>query len=66
MQTGFHSTISTNTATIDPDEFRKMVSELAYLKAEKRSFIAGHELEDWLAAECEVRNNCFYWLQEED
>lgn len=64
MQTGFKPIISTNTVPIDPDQFRKMVSELAYLKAEKRGFIAGHEMEDWLAAESEVRNKCFYWFQE--
>jgi hypothetical protein len=30
------------------------ISKLAYLKAERRSFEPGHELEDWLAAENEV------------
>jgi hypothetical protein len=30
------------------------ISKLAYLKAERRGFKAGHELEDWLAAENEV------------
>jgi hypothetical protein len=29
------------------------IAELAYLKAEKRGFEPGHELEDWLAAEGE-------------
>lgn len=43
---------------IDPDKFREMVTELAYLKAEKRGFVAGHELEDWLEAEQEVSNQC--------
>ncbi len=66
MQSGFSSTIPPDSVPIDPDEFRKMVTELAYHKAEKRGFIPGHELEDWLAAECEVRNNCFYWFQEDD
>ena len=23
-----------------------------------------HEMEDWLEAEIEVRNQCFYWSQE--
>ena len=30
------------------------ISKLAYLKAERRGFEPGHELEDWLAAENEV------------
>ena len=30
------------------------ISRLAYLKAERRGFAPGHELEDWLAAENEV------------
>jgi hypothetical protein len=30
------------------------ISRLAYLKAERRGFIPGHELDDWLAAENEV------------
>lgn len=29
------------------------IAELAYLKAESRSFEPGHELEDWLEAEGE-------------
>ena len=43
---------------IDPDKFREMVAECAYCKAEKRGFAAGHEMEDWLEAECEVGNQC--------
>jgi len=49
---------------IDPDKFREMVTERAYLKAEKRGFVAGHELEDWLEAEQEVSNQCHNWSQE--
>ncbi len=49
---------------IDPDKFREMVTELAYLIAEKRGFVAGHELEDWLEAEQEVSNQCHNWSQE--
>jgi hypothetical protein len=32
-----------------------MVAKAAYFRAERRGFAAGHELEDWLAAEAEVR-----------
>ncbi|MBK5968916.1 MULTISPECIES: DUF2934 domain-containing protein [Thiorhodovibrio] len=30
------------------------IAELAYLKAQGRGFEAGHEMEDWLAAEAEL------------
>jgi hypothetical protein len=33
---------------------RSMIAEAAYFRAEKRDFAAGHELEDWLAAEAEI------------
>lgn len=32
------------------------IAECAYYKAELRSFVPGHELEDWLAAEHELSN----------
>lgn len=31
-----------------------MIAESAYYRAEARGFEAGHELEDWLAAEREI------------
>lgn len=31
-----------------------IIAEAAYFRAEKRGFEAGHELEDWLAAEQDV------------
>lgn len=64
MQAGFNSIIPPNTLPIDPDKFRKMVAERAYSKAEKRGFIAGHETENWLEAEAEIRNQCHHWFQE--
>ena len=48
---------------IDPDEFHQMVSVRAYGKAEARDFAAGHELEDWLEAEQEVKKQCHYRIQ---
>jgi len=36
-----------------PENFVQ-IQELAYLKAEKRNFEPGHELEDWLEAEKEL------------
>ena len=34
--------------------YREAVARTAYLRAEARGFIPGHEEEDWLAAEQEV------------
>jgi hypothetical protein len=31
-----------------------MIAESAYLRAERRGFTPGHEVEDWVAAEREV------------
>ncbi|MFA6164199.1 MAG: DUF2934 domain-containing protein [Methylobacter sp.] len=64
MQAGFNPISPPHTVPIDPDKFREMVAERAYCKAEKRGFVPGHEMEDWLEAECEIRNQCFYWFQE--
>lgn len=64
MQPDFNPINPPHTVPIDPNKFREMVAERAYRKAEKRGFIAGHELEDWLEAETEVRNQCLYWCQE--
>ena len=36
------------------EERREMIAKAAYLRAERRNFRPGHELEDWLAAEAEV------------
>jgi len=38
----------------DPGLREMMIREAAYYRAERRGFLAGHELEDWLAAEQEV------------
>lgn len=35
------------------DRYR-MIAEAAYFRAERRGFVAGNELEDWLAAEIDV------------
>ena len=49
---------------LSPEQFRELVAERAYHKAEKRGFAEGHELDDWLEAEKEIANQCFYWRQE--
>jgi len=40
--------------TVSPEQRWQMIAEAAYLKAEKRGFASGHELEDWAAAEIEI------------
>ena len=50
---------------IDIDKFRKMIAVRAYYKAEKRGFVAGHEIDDWIEAEQEINKQYFYWTQEE-
>ncbi|TAM97523.1 MAG: DUF2934 domain-containing protein [Rhodanobacteraceae bacterium] len=39
---------------IDAEARRTMIAQAAYLRAEKRGFAAGGELDDWLEAEREV------------
>lgn len=38
----------------DPDILHALIAEAAYLRAERRGFAGGGELEDWLEAEKEV------------
>jgi Protein of unknown function (DUF2934) len=35
-------------------ERRRMIAEIAYHRAQQRGFLAGNEINDWLAAEAEV------------
>jgi Protein of unknown function (DUF2934) len=39
---------------------RSMIERAAYLRAERRNFETGHELEDWVAAEAEVNNRLLH------
>jgi hypothetical protein len=41
-------------AEVTPEEKRHLISKAAYYRAESRSFVPGHELDDWLNAEAEV------------
>jgi hypothetical protein len=41
---------------LTPDELRQMIATAAYRRAEERGFEPGHELEDWLAAEAEIKD----------
>jgi hypothetical protein len=44
-------------ATTRTDRLKAMIKDAAYYLAEKREFISGHELEDWLKAEMEILRN---------
>jgi hypothetical protein len=45
---------STDALAIAKPDFGAMIAERAYYRAEKRGFVPGHELEDWLVAEREI------------
>ncbi len=50
----------THTKGIDSDKVNELIAELAYLKAEKRDFVSGYEMEDWLVAEQEINKQYDY------
>jgi hypothetical protein len=56
LSTGSAESLSTGSALslLDPDVRRMRIEFAAYLRAEQRGFVPGHELEDWLAAEADV------------
>lgn len=39
---------------LDADMRRHMIAESAYFRAEKRGFLTGYEIQDWLEAEAEI------------
>jgi len=41
-------------ARLAPEARRALIAKTAYLRAERRGFAPGHEVEDWLLAEAEV------------
>ncbi len=47
-------TATAATSSIDPEVRRQMVAAEAYFRAERRGFVAGQEVEDWIAAESVV------------
>ena len=49
---------TSGSTSIDPDVRRQLVAAEAYFLAERRGFAAGHELEDWVAAEAAVDLRC--------
>jgi len=39
---------------IDDEQRRRMIAEAAYYRAERRGFVGGSSVDDWIAAEIEV------------
>jgi len=42
-------------ASLDSEELHRLIQEAAYFKAKARNFAPGHEVQDWIEAESEVR-----------
>ena len=41
--------------SLSADEMHRLIQEAAYFKAKARNFAPGHEVQDWIEAESEVR-----------
>ena len=41
-------------AQMSQDELKALIAQAAYLRAERRGFTPGQEIDDWVAAEAEV------------
>ena len=50
-------TLGSGMAGVDPtpEQLYRMIQETAYFKAKARNFAPGHEVQDWIEAEAEVR-----------
>lgn len=46
---------SSSRAGMSPEEIYRLIQETAYYKAKARGFAPGHEVQDWIEAEAEVR-----------
>ena len=49
------SAIQAALAEMSPEEIYRLIQEAAYYKAKARGFAPGHEVQDWIEAEAEVR-----------
>jgi hypothetical protein len=47
--------VSPRRAGLSAEEIYKLIQETAYYKAKARGFAPGHEVQDWIEAEAEVR-----------
>ena len=48
-------TSGNSAAKLSPEEVYRLIQESAYFKAKARGFAPGHEVQDWIEAEQEVR-----------
>jgi len=46
--------VTAATTAVNPEERYKMIAEAAFLRAERRGFVDGDDLRDWLDAEREI------------
>ena len=53
IQTGASS--GNRRADMSPEDIYRLIQEAAYYKAKARGFAPGHEVQDWIEAEAEVR-----------
>lgn len=47
-------TLQDGASLISAEARRALIEQAAYFRAERRGFEAGHEIEDWVAAELEI------------
>jgi len=55
IQTGPRGNGGGSRAQMSPEEVYRLIQETAYYKAKARGFAPGHEVQDWIEAESEVR-----------
>jgi hypothetical protein len=48
------ATLASAKLNLEGEDRQRLIAEAAYLRAERRGFQPGGELEDWLAAEIEI------------
>ena len=48
------ASLTARRTTLAGEDGQRLIAEAAYFRAERRGFVPGQELEDWLAAEIEV------------
>ena len=49
------STASATPSKLSGEEVYRLIQESAYFRAKARGFVPGHEVQDWIEAEAEVR-----------
>ena len=48
-------------APLTPEEIHALIAEAAYYRAQRRGFVPGHEVADWIEAEAEVMTRLGLW-----